>query len=809
MFYYIAASASASPQLVYLMDNANAQLVSLVIDLTSPANSTTLVYDFGPANVYLMDGMYYQANTNTMFLSCIDHFGGVMYDYVGMLDLSAAHPRLTVFYTSNLIGDLSAIAVSSTHLYYGCVTAQHGLIARIWSVPLPVPGTTTAIPNSTQPLLLYTTEDADLSTTTFGDLIDPAAFVLNANESILYITDIGNTDTQEAATPHAVYALWPLYSTTFPLNLTGLYEYEGEQTEVQQSFALSPDQSTLYWAATGSRNGFYVTSNANSSLPFTAPPTPPSSTGSSVTAPLVSSSMLPASSSASAAAASSMPAGWRLLPAGTVTTLTTFAFGRRSDEVFCMSTNANSTVAFAGSAGGDIFVWSITSPPATISPAYVETSLTPAFYTDCKANADGTFLYLLDTRNVLLRRWTVNTPSVAPVTISTFPNEVVDSLIAMAIDFSAGVAYIGTQSTDWIYAVNISMTGQTSLVANAFTVNSDVTALALSSDARTLYYASPSVSAAQGASVYSLTVQAGTITNSASPTLLYRNPAIFYPDSLIVSGSTVYLKDGGINHGYVPAAPPYSLGQIVQTAIGSAVGNAASTTLLYNSTIINMPPGMALSADQTRLYYVSQFAFNSLLLVPQYAPPLPSSSSPRPSSSSAASSTTARASSSASPTGSSPLSPTTASSGISSSAAVSSSVTSPAAGRPSSSSSSALSAVASSSTASTAGSVVGGQSSSSSSGQAGAAAPTGAGSSSSGLSGGAIAGAVVGAVVGACLLCMLLAVCVRRSAKGGWQAGYGDRNVSSDGDRRHRSTLVALENEDGVSVNGVEMQTVE
>ena len=236
-FYYIAASASTSPQLLYLLDNQNARLVSLVVNTTSPATDVTLIYDWGKKDVDLINGMYYQASSHLLFFACYDHLDGAANDFIAFLDPSSSHPVLQTLYSTSFSVGVSAIAVSSTYLYFGTFTAPHPWpsIATIWRVPLTSRGSTAPIPNSTEAELLYITTGTEIDTVALGDLVYPGAFVLNADESVLYMTDIGNPDVNQASSPHAIYALWPLHSSDVPLNLTGLFEYEGTGTEVMQS----------------------------------------------------------------------------------------------------------------------------------------------------------------------------------------------------------------------------------------------------------------------------------------------------------------------------------------------------------------------------------------------------------------------------------------------------------------------------------------------------------------------------------------------------------------------------------------------
>ena len=133
---------------------------------------------------------------------------------------------------------------------------------------------------------------------------------------------------------------------------------------------------------------------------------------------------------------------------------------------------------------------------------------------DCKANPAGTYLYLLDDRDNVLLRYTVATPSVAPVVISSFPAESVGTLTSIAIDFVSQVAYVGTRVTLNLYAVNISLTGQSTASTTSTAFPSWVSSLALTPDGLTLYYASVSNQRGSFAAINSLQVRRG----------LYRRP---------------------------------------------------------------------------------------------------------------------------------------------------------------------------------------------------------------------------------------------------------------------------------------------
>ena len=299
IFYFIAASQSASPQLIWLLDDINAQLVSL--DATQPSqpapSQTTLVFDFGIGNQVLIAGMFYQPSSELLFFSLSAGFNGQATDSVGVLDPYASEPRLQTVYSTSFVDVLGALALSSTQLYLGTASV-FGNTAAIYAVPLPYAGAT-SIPESTTAVAVYTTPDSNPATAPAGDLIDPTGFILNAAQSILYLTDFGD-GAQPYLTPQSVYALSALYSDSLPLNFTTLFTSTGGNTMVGQSLALSSDQSTLYFAASGRRNGLYYITAANSSVLPTLPPPPPQpavSSSSAAVAALSSSARGPQQSS--------------------------------------------------------------------------------------------------------------------------------------------------------------------------------------------------------------------------------------------------------------------------------------------------------------------------------------------------------------------------------------------------------------------------------------------------------------------------------------------------------------------------------
>ena len=660
---YIAASSSASPQLVFLLDGLHAQLLSLVINTTSPATNTSLLYDFGAANAFTIDGMFLQASTQLLFLSCYGHFDGAASDFIGWLDPSAPSPVLQRLYTTQFVNDIAAVAVSSAHLYFGTVTSPYPdspYVAEVWRVPLISPGSTALIPNTTQPELLYTTAEANLGALVFGDLVSPAAFVLSADESVLYMTDMGNEDDNAASSPRAVYALWPLYGTA-PLNLTALYESEGSSTNVMQSFALGPDQSTLYWAASGNRNGLYVTYNVTSAMPHlsgsttSAAPLPSTSSLATTQGHTTPASNAPSASSATstlAKAGSTSVTSLRTSSSATTavlgrlnltsTIVSAFNFSSKGDALSCLSFNGAATMGFAASLGGDIFQWSLTEHPAVVTPSYVVGDValqTSASYVSCQANREGTLLYLLDSRHRTLSVYQVSTnttPPAAPVVVASFPDEIL-SLSGVAIGFSSSMAYVGSLS-GCVYAVNITTMGQSLSSFSAYCTPSALSAMTLSEDGRILYYVTPSPG-----TLYSLPLhEGGGIQSTVTPTLLFTSSLLVFPTSLVSQGSTFYIKDGGTMHGEADLRL-----HTAQHIYSLTLPN--SLTAILDTTSVNLPPGLIMAADYHTMYFVTANTLNSLQLpstsagTSSLSSPPSHSSSPLPSSSVAPSSSSAAA----------------------------------------------------------------------------------------------------------------------------------------------------------------------
>ena len=489
--------------------------------------------------------------------------------------------------------------------------------------------------------------------------------------------------------------------------------------------------------------------------------------------------------SSSASPATSSPSGV-LVPPGTVQVLSTFAFSDTDDGLSCLSSDASGALGFAASDGGDIFAFSFSPLPSSIPASYVAgTGSAGAAFIACQANPAGTLLYLLDTRGLMLNSWARATPSVAPVLIATFPNELVGSLTAVAVDSVSGIAYVGTRNTNNLYAVNVSRTGQTVTAFSAYSAQSDVTAMTLNAAGTVLYYASPAPSQGAPGVVYSLAVSAGNIPHPSSPTAVVGSPDLIWPDGLLFSnnGSLLYVKDGGALHGQgEPGEDPTAYQHIFTAALIAGTVNLSS---LVTTNQYNLPPGMSVAPSQQLLYFCTTTTVNAVSLVATYiaiaassssssAARTPSSSSS--SSSAAASSTAVRSSSSSTSSTASAASPLSSTSALPPTSLVSSTTPAPVTSQTSSavsatslptSTPSAAANSAPSATSTAAASSTPALPSTAAAASGTTVAGVASSSSSSSLSGGDIAGIAVGGAV-ALLLCCLVTwlVASRRDKRG-------------------------------------------
>ena len=321
--YFSAASLTTSPQVLYLMDEFNAQLLELPI-VASPPTEPSVVIDLGRELRYLVGGMTRQRSSELLYLSLNEQIGGAVGDRVVFLDPTTPSPALHTLYTDSNNALLVGLVVSSTRLYFGTATLGTTRVAQIWS--LPVNAT-----NTTSPLLVYTTRNSNLRDLGVGDLVSPSGLALNDDESILYVCDVGNHNTQPSEAIQAIYALSPLQ--TARANLTVVFSIVRRLDDrLGQSFALAPDQSTLYFAVSSrARGGGYRTINANSSIP--AQTSLSSSTGMSSSAAISTSSSISSSTSTaltsatSASSATSVPAATSVSAATSISSATSAPAG--------------------------------------------------------------------------------------------------------------------------------------------------------------------------------------------------------------------------------------------------------------------------------------------------------------------------------------------------------------------------------------------------------------------------------------------------------------------------------------------------
>lgn len=264
---YLAASASASPQLLWLGDVLQNRVVQLVYSPgISPAAPTTVIANMAG----IINGMYYQASTNLLFLSMNAPDRSTTTDFIGVVNPAAASPVLTTLYTTSFYKRTAGLAVSSTTLYYSTFTSflrpNASTGAAIYSVPLSNLSSASS--------LLYTTNNAAnpaAATTTSNTLAFPTAFEFSPDGSILYITDQGDAVISQNSAVHSVFALSALYNPSSPLNLITIYSAIGTSRQASTGIAVS-DQTTVYFTFEGDVGGLAIISKANSSLVL--PPRP-------------------------------------------------------------------------------------------------------------------------------------------------------------------------------------------------------------------------------------------------------------------------------------------------------------------------------------------------------------------------------------------------------------------------------------------------------------------------------------------------------------------------------------------------------
>ena len=196
---FIAASASTAPQVVWIMSagvNFDSPFLlnrMYALNITSPAaTNTSLIFNFGKLTfqdpIGGVSGMFYQPSTNLLFFACQMGVTNSAVDFIGFFDPTVPSPTLQKLYVSSMTAALSAVAVSSTRLYFAI--SQIGYTEIVY-LPLNSPGSTSLIPSSTVPQVLSFRNFSVGANQTVGPAY-PVAFVLSADESILYIDDFSD-----------------------------------------------------------------------------------------------------------------------------------------------------------------------------------------------------------------------------------------------------------------------------------------------------------------------------------------------------------------------------------------------------------------------------------------------------------------------------------------------------------------------------------------------------------------------------------------------------------------------------------------
>lgn len=302
--------------------------------------------------------------------------------------------------------------------------------------------------------------------------------------------------------------------------------------------------------------------------------------------------------------------------------VSTFLFSDKADAMACLTSSPNSNIAFAASDGADIYYFPLSSPPVNISVDFDDGPGTNGVYwTACQSNPTGTIVYLLDTRGIAFYYYVVATPSTKPVLIATFPQEAIGALTSFAVDWNSGFAYIGTRHSDNIYTVNVSLTDQSLSSWYAYGVNSDITSLALSPDGLTLYYGTPPLASGFLGAVYTLSVDAGVIPYPGTPNFVVASVEIIWPDSILLVGDCVYIKDGGALNGKAEPNEDPAAYQSLFLYCNNTL------TLLYTDNNFNLPAGLILSYDQQSLLFTSTTTLYSLRLYNSSVPVVTHSSS--------------------------------------------------------------------------------------------------------------------------------------------------------------------------------------
>ena len=295
-----------------------------------------------------------------------------------------------------------------------------------------------------------------------------------------------------------------------------------------------------------------VTSAVSSS---TSPPSGRQYSDAPMSSSAVSSSASVSSSVTSAPATSAYTPPPVVVPPGVVSNGSSFGLSSSSNSsstnttaspsrsaypgLACLTSNANTTVAYAASGSGQIYIYSLVNPPAVVQAV---STVAAAAYVDCVAHPTLPLLYLLNFQAELL---VYNAANDSFSSVASFPSALY--LQALAIDFVHGEAVVVSSDGELFYpiAVNVSSGGSGSVNQSftSCTTNSSLafTALAYSPDGNTLYLA-------QGNTIYSTPSPAGVPSNATQLTNITSSDVLSYPTSLLVSGrgagQTLYVKGG-------------------------------------------------------------------------------------------------------------------------------------------------------------------------------------------------------------------------------------------------------------------------
>ena len=330
---------------------------------------------------------------------------------------------------------------------------------------------------------------------------------------------------------------------------------------------------------------------------------------------------------------SSVPDAATIL-AGTVVSKTTFAFSRADDAVSCWGTDLGLNIGLAASYYGDIFRLSLRPTPATVSPLFATrheaNESSPSGFIDCKANALGTVLYLLDAVKNHLYAYTVSQNATeqargALEVVATFTQESGSALASLAIDSDANVAYVGGYALGVVgsslYAVNLSRVNQELGWASRSAAPNirGFSALTLDPSNTHLYYSVPSYDSSELGEINLLAVENGVVIN-ATPTAILRSSSFRFPFRILMNATEspnntqLYVQNGGYPQWFqVPGTYP-NVQTIFATALNQSTASGDLETL-FTENSADFPSGLSLSPEAGWLYFTTGNTLYSLAAV--------------------------------------------------------------------------------------------------------------------------------------------------------------------------------------------------